>query len=376
MGSGVVDKDMFRVNWTMKGLRGRENSGETENIRAVITGSEDYPVACFPDVFSGEVQVRPHKDGNGYDVMEFDMRVTQPALHKKDDKILGKAIINIFEKVPTLSAGQHVSQEQTVPLQKDGSAVAHIKLTFSLKGVAEELTEPEPERSGSPVAAESDLIVKTPPATPSKETDSESGSAAPATPAKEETASKRTHKKRRSSNSGALAAAALKKKEEEMKEKEAQYEEEKKNLNSQIDELKNANSHLELRVKELEQSKEQTDIDTIDAASEKMREDIQRLQSQNDELQEQKMALLDAKEESDRKIAELTEALASAKKNSGGDENKDKELALLKDQIAELKAELNKKDDGKAAPAGNNMMMQVIFAAVGAVLGIIIGHIF
>lgn len=374
MGSGVVDKDMFRVNWTMKGLRGRENSGETENIRAVIEGGENYPVARFPEVFAGEVQVRPHKDGNGYDVMEFDMRVTQPALHKKDDKILGKAIINIFDKVPTLTAGQHVSQEQTVPLQKDGSAVAHVKLTFSLKGVTEEAPEPEPEQPSSPVAAEPELVVKSPPATPSKETGSESGSAAPATPSKEETTSKRTHKKRHSSNSGALAAAALKKKEEEMKEKEAQYEEDKKKLYDQIEELKEANSHLEARVKELEQSKEQTDIDAIDPAGEKMREDIHRLQAQNEELQEQKIALLDAKEESDRKVAELTEALQSANKNTGSDENKDKELALLKDQLAELKAELNKKGAGEAAPAKSNMTMQAIFAAVGAVLGIIIGH--
>jgi len=118
MGASVVDKDMFCIHWTMKGLRGRENSGDTDNVRAVVSGNEAYPVARFTDIFSGEVQVRPRKDGNGYDSAEFDMRVTQPALHKKDEKVLGKGIVNIFEKVSTLTQGQPSSMSRLSVLQR------------------------------------------------------------------------------------------------------------------------------------------------------------------------------------------------------------------------------------------------------------------
>jgi len=401
MGSAVVDKDMVCVHWTMKGLRGRENSGDTDNVRAIISGAEAYPVARFPDVFAGTVHARPRKDGNGYDAMELDLRATQPALHKKDDKTIGKAIINIFEKVPTLSDGQPYKVEQTCPLVKDGTAVIAVKITLLIGDeVPAEAAEPEtPTSPTNPAPPEPEvapaIVVKTPPATPQKDAGSESGSTA--TPdGKEETTSKRSHRKRRSSNSSAMAAVALKKKEEEMKQKEAEFEEEKKNLNAQLAEkstevenLKQANQHLETRVKELEQSKEQTDVVPINPAEEKMQEDLRRIQAQNEEMSEQKMALLEQKEASDKKVAELTQALEAAQKEleeakkqpgtTSGDDSKDKELALLKEQLAELKAELGKKDDSKdaaAAPAKSNIMMQAIIGAVGALLGIILGRMF
>jgi len=386
----------------MKGLRGRENTGETENIRATVSG-EGYPVARFTDVFSGEVQVRPRKDGNGYDAMEFDMRVVQPALHRKDENVLGKAIINIFEKVPVITPGQPHSSEQTVSLAKDakdGSALAHIKLTFQIKGDAPEeqpapaaAAEPEAEQPTSPSAPApepeaSHLIVKNPPASPAKE--SESGSTA-TSESKDETTSKKTHRHRRSSNSSAMAAIALKKKEEEMKQKEAEFEEEKKALNekieaqkTEIDELKNANQHLEKRVKELEQASEQTDVVPADPAQEKMQDDLRRLTAQNEVLQEQKAALTDEKDGYAKKIVELNEALEEANKKleemknqpatASSDENKDQELALLKEQLAALKAELGKKDEA-APPAKSNMVMQAIIGAAGAVLGIILGKL-
>jgi len=393
MGPAVVDKDMFCVHWTMKGLRGRENTGETENVRAGVSEGQQYPLAAFPNVFSGEVQVRPRKDGSGYDQMDFEMRVSQPALHKKDEKILGKAIINIFEKVPTLTEGQPTPAEQTVILAKDGSAVAHVKFTFQIGNApAIDDTQAEIVDAGQPSESEPPhLVVKTPPATPQKEAGSESGSVAPSE-GKEETESKRTHRKRRSSNSSAMAQVALKKKEEELKQKETEFEEEKKKLNdeiaqqkAEIDQLKLDNQHLGSRVKELEQAKEQTDVVPIDPAEQQMQENLARLQAQNEELQEQKIALLDSKEQSDKKVKELTEALEAAKKeleeakNKPESDEKDKELALLKDQIAELRAELGKKAEGEgepataSAPAKNNMMMMGIIGAAGAVLGIIIG---
>jgi len=407
IGQSVRDKDMFCVHWIMKGLRGRENTGETDNVRAGVS-AEGYPVARFTDVFSGEVQVRPRKDGNGYDAMEFDMRVVQPALHKKDENVLGKAIINIFEKVPVITPGQPHSSEQTVSLAKDakdGTALAHIKLTFQIKGDAPEeqpqttsVSEPEQPTSPSAPAPEPDathLIVKNPPASPAKE--SESGSTA-TSEAKDETTSKKSHRHRRSSNSGAMAAIALKKKEEEMKQKEAEFEEEKKALNekieaqkteieaqkTEIEELKTANQHMEKRVKELEQANEKTDVIPIDPNQEKIKDDLRRLTAQNEVLQEQKAALTDERDDYAKKILQLNEALDEANKKleemknqpgtASGDDNKDQELALLKEQLAALKAELGKKDEA-APPAKNNMVMQAIIGAAGAVLGIILGKL-
>jgi len=403
MGSAVVDKDMFCVHWTMKGLRGRENSGDTENVRAVISGSEAYPVARFPDVFAGSVHARPRKDGEGYEAMELDLRVTQPALHKKDDKVLGKTILNIFEKVPTLTNGQPHKAEQTCPLVKDGTACVAVKITLLIGDEVPESNEiepaspsqAEPEPAPATAPAPAPIVVKSPPATPSKDAGSESGSTL-APESKDETASKRSHRKRRSSNSSAMAAAALKKKEEEMKQKEEEFEEEKKKLNAEIaekstevEDLKKANQHLEARVKELEQSKEQTDVVPNNPIEDKLKEDLRRIQAQNEELNEQKLSLIDDKAASEKKIAELTQALEAAQKEleeaknqpaaaaaAPSDDSKDKELALLKEQLAELKAELGKKDDSKgaAAPAGNNMVMQAVFAAVGAIVGIIVGY--
>jgi len=394
MGQSVVDKDMFCVHWSMKGLRGHENTGETENVRAVM-GGDGYPVARFPEIFAGEVQIRPRKDGSGYEALEFEFRVSQPALHKKDEKVLGKAIINIFEKVPTVTPGQPYSTEQTVSLAKDakdGSAVAHVKLTFQTED--QQADGAEAAQPTSPVSPEpeSHIVLKTPPSTPVKDAGSESGSTSKSD-AKDETTSKKSHRKRRSSNSAAMAAAALKKKEEEMKEKEAKFEEEKKQLNekivaqeTEISELKKASLHLENRVKELEQAKEQTDVEVINPREEKMQEDLRRLQAENEVLQEQKATLTDEKDGYATKIVQLTQQLDAANqqleemKNGSGatssDDAKDKELALLKEQLADLRAELGKKSDGAAAtaPAQNNMVMQGIFAAVGAVLGIIIGH--
>jgi len=396
IGQSVRDKDMFCVHWIMKGLRGRENTGETGNVRAAIS-PEGYPVAKFTDIFSGEVHVRPRKDGSGYDAMEFDIRVVQPALHKKDENFLGKAIINIFEKVPIITPGQPHSSEQTVSLAKDakdGTALAHIKLTFQIKGDAPEEPQPQPEATEAeqPSQTEPDashLVVKTPPASPAKDAGSESGSTA-SSDAKEETTSKKTHKHRRSSNSSAMAAIALKKKEEEMKQKEAEFEEEKKTLNekieaqnNEIEELKKVNQHLEARVKELEQANEQTDVGAVDPAHEKMQDDLRRLTAENEVLQERKAALTDEKDGYARKIMELTEALEEANKKleemrnqpaaaSSADDSKDQELELLKSQIAELRAELGKKNEAPA-PAKNNMVMQAVIGAAGAVLGIIIG---
>jgi len=408
MGSAVAEKDMFCVHWTMKGLRGRESTGDTENVRAAVSDGVSYPVARFNDVFAGEVHPKARKDGNGYDAMEFEMRVVAPALHKKDEKIIGKALVNIFEKVPVLTPGQPHQAEQTVGLTKDGTAVAHIKLTLSIKGdaPADDVEVVEADQPTSPSSAEPpaspqkevpNIVVKTPPATPQKEAGSELGSSG-TSDVKEESESKSRHRKRRSSNSSAMMAAQLKRKEEELKQKEEEHEEEKKKLNEQlaeksteIEDLKKANQHLETRVKELEQSKEQTDVVPINPVEEKMQDDLRRIQAQNEELSEQKLALVEQKEESDKKVAELTEALEAARKEleeaknqpaaaaatSTADESKDKELALLKEQLAELKAELGKKGDAPeaaAAPAKSNIVMQAVIAAVGALLGIILGR--
>jgi len=387
MGTSVVDKDMFCVHWTMKGLRGRENTGVTENVRATVSGN-DYPVAHFNEVFVGEVHARPRKDGNGYEEMDFEMRVIQPALHKKDEKVLGKAIINIFDKVATLTPSQPFSQEQTVGLVEDGSAVAHIKLTFVIGDAAaapEESETAEAEQASSPTSvtaaeqAPSHLVVKTLPASPAKSAGSESASSGTGAEGKLETESKR-HKRHRSNSS----AAALKKKEEELKEKEEAFEAEKKELNgkieaqsSEIDELKKTNEYLESRVRKLEQEKEPCDVAMM-SDEELLKATVASLQEKNDKLKEDNAA-------AEEKIAKLTEELEAAKKQqapaeatASADDSKDKELALLKEQIAELRSELGKKSEAApaaAAPAKNNTMMMAIVGAAGAVLGIIIGYL-
>jgi len=390
LGKSVVDKDMFCIHWSMKGLRGHDSTGTTDNVRAAPSeGGEQCAVARFPDIFNGEIQVRPRKDNAGYDAAEFEMRIVLPALHKKDEKIFGRATLNILEKVPILTPGQPYPAKHTVPLNKEGSAVAYVNLTFQIKGDAppEELTEPapEPERAASPLEqseSSSRLLVKTPPATPSKDAGSESGSTA-VSEVKEESESKRSHRKRRSSNSSAMAALTLKKKEEEFKQKETEFEEEKKKMTAQIvaqtteiDDLKKANQHLEDRVRELEQAKEQTDVDVINPAEEQMQENLRNLQARNEELQEKNVALVEERDQAEAKIRQLLDELEAAKSGQG-DDSKDKELAILKAQLQELKGELGKKNDGApAAPAKNPIVMQAIFAAVGAVLGLILGHMF
>jgi len=418
MGSAVAEKDMFCVHWTMKGLRGRESTGDTENVRAAVSDGVSYPVARFNDVFAGEVHPKARKDGNGYDAMEFEMRVVAPALHKKDEKIIGKALVNIFEKVPVLTPGQPHQAEQTVGLTKDGTAVAHIKLTLSIKGdaPADDVEVVEADQPTSPSSAEPpaspqkevpNIVVKTPPATPQKEAGSELGSSG-TSDVKEESESKSRHRKRRSSNSSAMMAAQLKRKEEELKQKEEELKqkdeelkqkdeelkqkdeelkqkdeelkkkdeealEKQKDLGSKLEassneltELRDHNAFLESRVKELEQANEKTDVVPLDAAQERMQEDITKLVEKNESLEEQRSQLIEELDKAKKQIEEL-EAHSDKK-----------ELDLLNQQLTALQEELakTKKDlnGGAAAPAKSGMMMQVIVGAIGAVVGIIIGH--
>jgi len=397
MGSAVAEKDMFCVHWSMKGLRGRENTGETGNVRAAVSEGATYAVAKFDDVFAGEVHPKARKDGSGYDPMELEIRVVSPALHKKDDKIIGKVIVNIFDKVPVLASGQPAHHgDQTVPLTKDGAAVAHIKLTLGVKGDAPaeepEAAEPEqPTTPTSPSAAEPPVI-KTPPVSPQKEAGSEAGSTA-TSEVKEETESRKSHhRKRRSSNSSAMLAAQLKRKDEELKEKdevikqkdedlkkkdeelkqkdEQAAEKQKENdskleaANGELTELRDRVTFLESRVKELEQANEKTDVLPIDSAQERMQRDIARLVEEKEALEDQRMQLADHLTAARKEIEEL-------KSQSG-----DNDLEVMRQQLNDLKQELAKakKEGGEsAAPANNGMMMQIIFAAGGAVLGIIIG---
>jgi len=411
MGQAVADKDMFCVHWAMKGLRGRESTGDTENVRATVSDGSSYAVARFADVFAGEVHPKARKDGSGYDPMELDMRVVSPALHKKDEKIIGKAIVNIFEKVPTLVAGQPQQFEQTVPLTKDGSAVAHVKFTLGLKGDApvEETDVAEqpvsPTTPSTPPAAEPAKILVTPPATPQKDAGSETASSG-TSDVKEESESKSRHRKRHSTTSAAAAQLKkkeeemkqmeedlkqkdevikqkdeeLKKKDEELKKKDDEAVEKQKEIGSELEavkveaaELRKSNAFLENRVKELEQAKENTDVVPVDPAQERMQENLSKLQEDKERLEEEKMHLVEELEQARKEIDELETRAA--------DNNQKKELDLLNQQLTVLQEELAKakKDiasspEGASAPAGNNMVMQAIFAAVGAVLGIIIGH--
>jgi len=414
MGSAVAEKDMFCVHWTMKGLRGRESTGDTENVRAAVSDGVSYPVARFNDVFAGEVHPKARKDGSGYDAMEFEMRVVAPALHKKDEKIIGKAIVNIFEKVPALTPGQPHQAEQTVGLTKDGTAVAHIKLTLSVKGdaPADDVEVVEADQPTSPSSAEPpaspqkevpNIVIKTAPATPQKEAGSELGGSSGTSEVKEESKSKSGHRKRRSSNSSAMMAAQLKRKEEELKQKEEELKQKEEELkqkdeelkqkdeelkqkdeelkkkdeeaqekqkeleksNNELTESRDHNAFLESRVKELEQANEKTDVVPLDAAQERMQEDITKLVEKNESLEEQRSELLEELKKAKQQIEEL-EAHSDKK-----------ELDLLNQQLSALQEELakTKKDlNGGAAPAKSGMMMQVIVGAIGAVVGIIIGH--
>jgi len=404
MGGAVADKDMFCVHWSMKGLRGRESTGDTENVRAAISDGVSYPVARFNDVFSGEIHAKARKDG-GYEPAEFEMRVVCPALHKKDEKMVGRATINIFEKVPALAAGQSAHQaEQTIPVNKEGNAVAHVRYTLAVKSDAPveetEATEPEEPTSPTTVATESSgLLVKTPPATPQKETGSEMASSG-TSDLKEESESKSRHRKRHSSSNTAALNAQLKKKEEELQQKDEEIKQLQEELKKKDEELKQKDEEalakhkeisgqlaetrselsesrknsdfLESRVKELEQAKESTDVVPLDPAQEKMRDDLARLQSDKERLEDEKMHLADALEEARKEIEELRSRPAV-------DSNQKQELELLNQQLALLQEELSKAKQemaapDSAAPAKSGMMMQAIFAAVGAVLGIIIGH--
>jgi len=404
MGQAVADKDMFCVHWAMRGLRGRESTGDTDNVRAAIPDGSSYPVARFTDVFTGEVHPKSHKGGNGYDPMEFDMRVVCPALHKKDEKAIGRATINIFEKVPLLTAGQPQPSDQTVPLTKDGSAVAHVKFTLSLKGEAPAEAADEPVDVDQPVsptssaASEPAGIVVTPPATPQKDAGSETATSG-TSDIKEESESKSRHRKRHSSSNAAALNAQLKKKDEELKQMEDQLKqkdeelqkkdeelkkkddecvEKQKEIGSELEaakvelaELRKSNEFLESRVKELEKAKEMTDVVPADPEQEKMRDDLAKLQEDKERLEEEKLRLADELEQARKEIDELEARPA-------GDNSQSKELEVLNQQLAALKEELEnaKKGSGNAAPApaGNGMVMQAVFAAVGAILGIIIGH--
>jgi len=406
MGQSVVDKDMFCIHWTMKGIRGTQSTGETENVRASVPEGSSYPVAAFKDVIAGEVHPRQRKDGNGYEAVEFEMRVVCPALHKKDEKIIGKAIVNVFEKVPVLSAGQPHHAEQTVSLSKDGSAVAHVKLTLALKidgpaeevDVAEEPVTPTSPATSEPPAPAAGLVVT--PSSPRKEAGSESASTGTAE-VKEQSETKSRHRKRRSSNSSAMIAAQLKRKEEEvtqkdeelkkkdeelkqkdeeLKKKDEESAEKQKELgakleeaNVELTELRKANAFLESRVKELEQAKEKTDVVPIDPEHEKMQDNLAKLQEEKETLQEQKMQLNDELEAARKEIAEL--------KAHPVESDQKKELDLLNQQLTVLQEELAKtkkeiSTEGEtAAPAKNGFMMQAIIGAAGAVVGIIIGLI-
>jgi len=381
MGQGVAEKDMFCIHWVMKGLRGRESTGDSENVRAAILEGSSYPVARFPEVFTGEVHPKARKDGAGYDPMEFTVNVVSPALHKRDDKLVGKAAFNIFEKVPVLAAGQapHES-EQTVTINKEGNTVAHIKLTLAVKSGAplEDSSEAEPVEQPLSSSAPSNegLVVKTPPATPQKE--SEAATSATSDVAEETESKKSRHRKRHSSNSSAMYAAQLKTKESELKQKDEELNQLKEELSKKNDELmkledlQQHNVFLESRVKELEQANEKTDVVPLDPMQQKMQDDLARLQEDKERLEDDKQRLADELEAAKKEIEDL--------KKNGGNEQK-KEFDLMNQQLAALQEELlNAKkeisdNDKPAASASSGIMMQAIIAAVGAVLGIIIGHL-
>jgi len=408
MGQAVADKDMFCVHWTMKGLRGTESSAETENVRATISDGASYAVARFTDVFAGELHAKPRKDGGGYEAQEFDMRVVCPALRKRDETAVGRATVNIFEKVPVVAAGQPAHHaEQTIPINKDGTAVAHLKYSVSLKSdspVEEtEATEPEaPVSPTSPTSEPPSIVVKTPPETPQKESGSETGTTG-TSDLKEETESKSRHKKRHSSSTSAALNAQLKKKDEELQQKDEELKqkdeelkqkdeelkkkdeelkkkdeealEKQKELGGELEETKNQlsevrknNEFLEGRVKELERANEKTDVTPADPAQEKMQESLANLQSEKERLEEEKMHLAEELEAAQKEVEELKS------------HDQRKELELLNEQLTVLQEELSKAKQeiaapAASAPAGNGMMMQVIFGAVGAVVGIIIGYI-
>jgi len=379
MGQAVEDKEMFCIHWTMKGLRGRESTGDTENVRATISDGASYAVARFNDVFAGELHPKARKDGNGYEAMEFEMRVVSPGLHKKDEKPIGRGVVNIFEKVPVLAAGQPHQAEQTVTLSKEGTAVAHVKFTLAVKtdGAAEEPVSPSAEPAEQPASpsAETGIVVKTPPATPQKESGSEKASSG-TSDVKEESESKSRHRKRHSSNSASMYAAQLKRKEEELKQKDEELkkkDEEIQKLQSssaEMADLREHNAFLESRVKELEQANEKTDVVPLDPMQQKMQDDLARLQDEKERLEEDKSRLTEELDAAKQEIREL---------RKGSDSEQKKELDMLNQQLAALQEELlnTKKEitsDGASAPAGNGMMMQAIVAAVGAVLGVIIGH--
>jgi len=406
MGQAVADKDMFCIHWGMKGLRGRENTGETDNVRAAIAEGSTYAVARFTDVLAGYVHGRPRKDGSGYEASEIELRVVSPALHKKEDKVLGRALVNIFEKVPALAAGQPAHQaEQTVSLSKDGNAVAHIKMTLALKSDAP--VEEEGEQPTSPVEQQPEgagLVVKTPPASPQKEAGSEGGSTG-ASEIKEETTSKSRHRKRHSSNNASMMAAQLKRKEEEVKqkddelkakddelkkkdeelkkkdeefaEKEKQAEVKLRASNCEVQNLREHNSFLESRVKELEQANEKTDVVPLDANQERMQDDIMRLTEDKERLTDEKMKLAEELDEARREIAQLKAGCADGEKKEL--ELLNQQLTALQEELAKAKKDISASPEGAApaaaaAPAGNGLIMQAIFGAIGAVLGIIIGH--
>jgi len=401
MGQAVADKEMYCVHWTMKGLRGRESTGSTENIRASVSDGASYAVARFADVFAGEVHPKQRKDGSGYEPMEFEMRVVIPALHKKEDKLVGRATVNIFEKVPVLAAGQPAHQaEQTVSISKDGSGVAHIKLSLGVKSgapVEEELTEPVSPSSEPAPAEPAPMTVKTPPSTPTKEAGSEAASTGVTDEKKSETESRKSrHRKRHSSNSAAMMAAQLKRREDELKQKDEELKQKDERIkqleedlkkkdeeaqkketenkpeqsSTELEELRKHNTFLEGRVKELEQATEKTDVVPLDANQERMQNDLIRLQEDKERLQEEKLQLSEELDNAHKQIEALRAGSADGEK---------KELELLNQQLAALQEELAKAkkeitSDGAAAPK-NTMMMSAIIGAAGAVVGIIIGLI-
>lgn len=390
-GSGVEDKEMYYVHWTLKGLHGKENSGDTANVRSGVSEERGAVVARFADVCSGEVSAKVRKDRAGYEEVPLDLKVVVPALHKKEDQTVGKATVNLFEGVEELAAGAPQRTEQTVALGKDGAVTATLAVTLELKSgdaaagdddtsVGEaSVGEPETETAGllsglagtssGVMMKKSSVLVVTPPASPQKEasastssvgSDSESAGASQsaASEDREGTASRRSHRHKHHSSTSATvggnsaaAFALLKQKEDGLKQKEQELTAQKKELEDQLAAKAKEAAEAQARAAELEEENKK-----LAAAVSKAEEEAAAAKKEAQEAQE-------------------------AQSQDLGD--KGQELDLLKSQLEALREECNKlrgapkADAAKAVakPGMNQMVVLAIVGAIGAILGAIIARL-
>ena len=414
-GSAVVDKEVYCVRWYLKGARGGKDSGDSPNQYAATDEEHDTPVVRFADVLACEVSALPHKNSAGYNEVPLEFKVVSPALAKKDDKSLGKASLDALRDVGTLTPPATVRTEQTVTLNKEGTASATLRLRIELKSKAGDddasVADDEPATptgtSGAQIVSTNEgqtlettgntgdmlsglvsmtgssgssrLLVREPPSSPVTAFES---SAAASDAGSREKHSRRSHRSHhRSSSSSAKKeeeAAAAAKAKKELEDALAAKTAEVEQLQARVAELEQAQQAAkEAQKSEFEDALAKAESAAADAKAdaEKTRGELEKAQAELEQAQE---LVRQAKQET-QQAQEAAEAAARSAESDEQREQRNRELDALKKQLATLQDEcvkLRSAPKAGAAAGKPNVVLLAIAAVIGAVLAIILSRIF